>query len=68
MQVYDLDKTQEWLNRTLAISREPPVRGGLRTDRKTRRQTIAGVGVVALVLLLVSGLALIGPVLAPLAG
>ena len=51
MQVYDLDKTQEWLNRTLAIRREPPVRGGVRTDHRTRRQTALGLGVVGLALL-----------------
>src|SRR5689334_6059877 len=54
MPVYDLDKTQEWLNRTMAIRREPPLRGGVRGDFKARRQTIAGVALVGLVLLLLA--------------
>jgi hypothetical protein len=53
MQVYDLDKTQEWLNRTIQLNRTPPVRGGVRTDHRARRQTAAGV------LLFVSALTLI---------
>ena len=69
MQVYDLDKTQEWLNRTLAISKEPPVRGGLRPDHKARRQTALAIGIVALVLLVLALLPLrraVVPVAAPL--
>jgi hypothetical protein len=54
MQVYDLDKTQQWLDRTLAIRREPPMRGGLKPDHKTRRQTAFGVALVALVILLLA--------------
>ena len=37
----DLDKTQEWLNRTQAIRRIPPVRGGVKKDYRTIRQTTA---------------------------
>ena len=51
MQVYDLDKTQQWLDRTLAINKQPPVRGGVKTDHRTRRQTLAGVMIVGIVLL-----------------
>ena len=49
----DLDRTQEWLNRTQSFPRTPPVRGGVNVDRKARRQTAFGVIIVlaAIVLL-----------------
>ena len=55
MKVYDLDKTQEWLNRTIQINKTPPVRGGVRTDYRARRQTLSG---IAALLLVIGGLAL----------
>ena len=49
----DLDKTQDWLNRTQSISRGPAVRGGVDPDLRARRQTASGIAlVVAAVLLL----------------
>lgn len=50
--LYDLDKTQEWLNRTLAIGKAPPIRGGIRPDRKARRTTAISLAATALVILL----------------
>jgi hypothetical protein len=55
MKVYDLDKTQEWLNRTIQINKTPPVRGGVSTDYRARRQTLSG---IAALLLVIGGLAL----------
>lgn len=49
MKVYDLDKTQEWLNRTMQIGKEPPVRGGLKPDR-SRRQTLLALAGVLMIL------------------
>jgi hypothetical protein len=37
----DLDRTQNWLNRTQAIRRIPAVRGGLVRDWRTNRQTVS---------------------------
>lgn len=51
MQV-DLDRTQEWLNRTQAIRRTPAVRGGVIRDTRTMRQTLAFV-LTGLLLILV---------------
>jgi hypothetical protein len=51
----DLDKTQEWLNRTQAIRRTPPVRGGIVKDVRTNRETalcvLAGLLCIILVML-----------------
>src|ERR1044071_8183046 len=55
MQV-DLDRTQEWLNRTQAIRRTPAVRGGVAADHTSLRQTAAfvlGGLLVMLILLLI---------------
>ena len=50
MQV-NLDRTQEWLNRTQAIKRTPAVRGGVVREKRTARQT-ASFMLTALLLLL----------------
>lgn len=47
----DLDKTQEWLERTQQLGRTPAVRGGVAPDHRARRQTIGAVGLVAGILL-----------------
>ena len=41
--IYDLDKTQEWLNRTQQIGRTPALRGGVAPDDRSRRHTILSV-------------------------
>jgi len=41
--MYDLDKTQEWLNRTQQIGRTPALRGGLAPDYRARRHTALSV-------------------------
>lgn len=50
----DLDKTQEWLNRTQQWSRTPAVRGGVETDHRSRRQAIAGLALVLLGILILA--------------
>ena len=46
--IYDLDKTQEWLNRTIQLDRTPPVRGGLNTEPHARKHTaLAVLGAIA---------------------
>lgn len=37
--MYDLDKTQEWLNRTMQMSRPPAIRGGVQAEPNARRNT-----------------------------
>jgi hypothetical protein len=50
----NLDRTQEWLNRTQSWPRTPPVRGGAAPDPSARRQSIIGVALVLIgVLILV---------------
>ena len=51
MTVYDLDKTQEWLNRTQELRRKPAVRGGVLKDVRARNQALAGVGAVMVAVL-----------------
>lgn len=48
--MYDLDKTQAWLNRTIQLNKTPPVRGGVEPDSRLRRQTAGGVTLVAVAL------------------
>jgi len=50
--MYDLDKTQEWLNRTIQLNQPPPVRGGSTTDPHARRDTAASVACAVLVIAL----------------
>jgi len=50
--MYDLDKTQEWLNRTIQLSKAPPVRGGVSSEPHARRDTVLSVGAAALVIIL----------------
>jgi len=52
MPVYDLDKTQEWLNRTIQLSKDPPVRGGTSSEPHARRHTVLSIGAAAVVILL----------------
>src|ERR1700724_1362617 len=53
--MYDLDKTQEWLNRTQQIGRTPALRGGLAPDHRGRRHTTLSV-VFALTVVLLGSL------------
>jgi hypothetical protein len=48
--MYDLDKTQAWLERTIQLNKKPPVRGGVEPDVRLRRQTAGGVSLVAVAL------------------
>src|SRR5579872_2333650 len=41
--MYDLDKTQEWLDRTQQIGRTPALRGGVAPDDRSRRHTVLSV-------------------------
>jgi hypothetical protein len=41
--MYDLDKTQEWLNRTIQMSKGPAVRGGVSGEPHARKHTAASV-------------------------
>jgi hypothetical protein len=50
--MYDLDRTQEWLNRTQALHRVAAMRGGLQEDRRPYRQAAIGAGIVLVFLLL----------------
>lgn len=52
MKIYDLDKTQEWLNRTIQLNQPPPIRGGLVRDGRQIRHFAATVGIAAVILLL----------------
>lgn len=56
--MYDLDRTQEWLNRTQALARVPAMRGGDPEDRRPYWQ--AAVGVAAVLLFVVSLIQLSG--------
>src|SRR5258706_3845802 len=57
----DIDKTQEWLNRTQAIRRKPPVRGGVAKAHLTTRQTLGFVLVALLCILLLTMIPRPGP-------
>jgi hypothetical protein len=46
--MYDLDRTQEWLNRTQALARVPAMRGGLSEDRRPYWQAAVGAAAVLL--------------------
>jgi hypothetical protein len=50
--MYDLDKTQEWLNRTMQLGKAPPVRGGVSPEPHARRYTMLSMGAAALVIIL----------------
>ena len=50
--MYDLDKTQEWLNRTLQLSRTPPIRGGTTSEPHGRRTTAVSVACAILIMAL----------------
>jgi hypothetical protein len=50
--MYDLDKTQEWLNRTLQMGKTPAVRGGRSPEPHARRHTTMSVAATALVIVL----------------
>jgi hypothetical protein len=51
--MYDLDKTQEWLNRTQALNRVPAMRGGLQEDRRPYQQAAVGVAILLLFLVFI---------------
>lgn len=41
--MYDLDKTQEWLNRTIQLHKGPAVRGGVSGEPHARKHTAVSV-------------------------
>jgi hypothetical protein len=41
--MYDLDKTQEWLNRTIQLNSGPAVRGGVSSEPHSRKHTVTSI-------------------------
>jgi hypothetical protein len=54
--MYDLDKTQEWLNRTIQLDRRPPIRGGTTVEPHGRRTTVLSVACAVLLMALCIGI------------
>lgn len=50
--MYDLDKTQEWLNRTMQLGKTPAVRGGGTPDPNARKHTTLSVTAAFLIIIL----------------
>jgi hypothetical protein len=48
--MYDLDKTQEWLNRTIQLNSGPAVRGGVSSEPHARKHTAVSVLVAFVVI------------------
>lgn len=53
----DLDRTQNWLHRTVSLRREPPLRGGPVPSESHRRQAAAGIAALGITLICLSLLA-----------
>ncbi|MEP6754294.1 MAG: hypothetical protein ABJA67_02245 [Chthonomonadales bacterium] len=53
MRVYDLDKTQVWLNKTIQLNAHPPVRGGIVGRNRYLHIFVGFVSVVGMALLLI---------------